>query len=164
MIPPREPVGDPFTGVILKSGDHYVLAFEPVSGADVIAGGTFVLRYAVQYLGKPHWSIVPGLIALDYGEMLIGEAAWEFLLKRSNLHPRADVLGYRNDGKDEMVTIKTLDLAQPIGVLAYADADATQPIAPISALIAPSQAELAPRLRDYLPRYDILADWQAAHE
>lgn len=157
MIPAREPIGDLISGVLLQDGDRQALA--PQTGAEV-----FVLRYAVQYLGKPHLAIVPGLIALDYGEMLIGEAAWEFLLKRSNLHPRADVVGYRNDGKDEMVTVKVLDLAQPISVLVYADADATQPVAQLSAIIAHDDAGIPARALEYLPRYNTLTDWQAAHE
>lgn len=157
VIPAREPIGDVVTGTVLRVDDRYVLELNPTESA-------VVLRYAVPYLGKPHWAIVPGLVALDYGEMLTGEAAWDFLLKRSNLHPRADVVGYRNDGKDEMVTVKTLDLAQPIYVLAYADATATIPIAQIAAIIAPADAPIPPRLLEFLPRYDSVIDWQAAHE
>ena len=65
-----------------------------------------IVRYGVRFLGKPHLSVVPGLVAIDYGEMLIGEEAWIFLTKRSNLYPRAEVFGYRNDGHDDMITVK----------------------------------------------------------
>lgn len=157
VIPAREPIGDVISGTVQRQGDQHVLVVDP-------AEKPLMIRYAVQYLSKPHWAIVPGLIALDYGEMLTGEVAWEFLLKRSNLHPRADVVGYRNDGKDEMVTVKTLDLAQSIYVLAYGDAAATTPIAQIAAMIAPADAPIPPRLLEFLPRYDTVTDWQAAHE
>jgi hypothetical protein len=161
MPPAREPIGDPFTGVVLGVGERRAIALAPQAGADTLASGTFVLRYAVEYLGKPHLAIVPDLIALDYGQMLTGEDAWDFLLKRSNLYPRADVFGYRNDGKDEMVTVKMLDLAQPITVLVYADAPT--PIAQPTAAIAAPDADLPPRVRAYLPCYATLADWQARY-
>jgi hypothetical protein len=158
-IPERQPIGDAFSGVVLQSGERQALALTPHSGAQVVASGNLIVRYAIRYLGKPHLSIVPGLVALDYGDMLTGEDAWNFLLKRSVLHPRADVLGYRNDGVDEMIVVKLLDIAEPIDVYVYTDAAATIPSAHPTALIAPDDAEVASRLLEYLPRYDTLHDW-----
>ncbi len=117
------------------------------------------MRYGVQYLNKPHLSIVPGLLALDSGAMLTGEAAWRFLLERSNLYPRADVLGYRNDGEDAMVVVKALDLAAPVQVLVYADEGATTPLARVEALIAGEETKLPPRLLAHLRRYDSVETW-----
>jgi hypothetical protein len=102
---------------------------------------------------------VPGLVALDYGHMLTGEDAWNFLLKRSVVFPRADVLGYRNDGADDMIVVKQLDLAEPIDVYVYPGATATIPVAHPTSLIAPADAQVAPRLLEYLPRYDTIDDW-----
>lgn len=123
------------------------------------------MRCAVEYLGKPHLAIVPGLVALDYGDILTGEAAWDFLLRRSNLHPRADVIGYRTDGADDMTLVKLLDLARPIQVWVYPDAAAVKPLARALALIAGPDAvdTVSPRLLAYLPRFASLTDWQAAH-
>lgn len=160
-IPEREPIGDPLSGVLLRTEGAHLLSLAPLPDAEVIASGRFTLRYAIRYLGKPHLSIVPGLLALDYGDMLTGEDAWTFLMKRSNLHPRADVLGYRNDGQDDMIVVKWLDLAQPIEVLAYADNSATMPIASVEALIALTDADIAPRIRRYLPCFSSLEDWRA---
>ncbi len=162
-IPEREPIGDIFDGVLLRAGAAHVLALASSPEAETVASGTLTLRYAIRYLGKPHLSIVPGLLALDYGDMLTGEEAWTFLLRRSNLHPRADVVGYRNDGHDDMIAVKWLDLAQPVEALVYADASATQPIASVEALIAPADAAIAPRIRQYLPCFPSLEDWQANH-
>jgi hypothetical protein len=163
-IPERNPVSDRFTGVVLQMGEDQVLAHAPLPGTQVILDGVLIVRYAVRYLGQP-LSIVPGLVALDYGDMLTGEAAWTFLLKHSNLHPRADVLGYRSDGQDDMVVVKKLDLAQPVEVLVYADTQATIPLARPVALITADTANVPQRILDYLPRYDSIADWQAAiHE
>lgn len=162
-IPERSPISDSFTGFVIQHNETQALATGTAPDVETVAQGTLIVRYAVQYLGKPHLSIVPGLIALDYGDMLTGETAWEFLLNRSNLYPRSDVIGYRNDGEDDMIPIKWLDLAQPVEVLVYADAEATKPIAHPTALIAPATAEVAPRLREYLPAFDSIADW-LAHE
>jgi hypothetical protein len=160
-IPERQPIGDPFSGVVLQIGERQALALAAQPGGQVVASGNLIVRYAIRYLGKPHMSIVPGLVALDYGDILTGEDAWNFLLKRSVVHPRADVIGYRNDGVDEMIVVKQLDLAEPIEVYVYTDAAATAPSAHPTALIAPAGAQVASRLLEYLPRYDSLQDWQA---
>lgn len=159
-IPERQPIGDTFNGVVLQIGEAQALALTASVGASILINGSLVVRYAIRYLGKPHLSIVPGLVALDYGDMLTGEDAWKFLLKRSTLYPRADVLGYRNDGADDMVVVKHLDLAQPVDVYVYADSSATIPSAHPTALIAPAEVELPTRLLEYLPRYDSIEDWQ----
>lgn len=153
-IPPRQPITDLFDGAIIE-----------LAGLQALTPGgapseRLIVRYAVRYLGKPHLSIVPGLVAVDYGDMLVGEEAWDFIWNQSNLYPRAEVFGYRNDGADEMMYIKQLDLVQPVEVLVYrADTDTTPAARPI-AVVAPADAALPPRLLRYLPRYDTLADWQ----
>jgi len=163
QIPDREPIGDVFTGVISQFDNLNILSPQPLDSTVQIAEGEFVVRYGITYLGKSHYSIVPNLVVVDYGEMMVGEEAWIFLTERSNLYPRADVIGYRNDGKDEMLVVKELDFAIPFDVLAYATTDETEPIAKLSVLIAPT-AETPERLMKYLPRYDSLADWQASRE
>jgi hypothetical protein len=159
-FPKRKPYGETFQGVVLQVGDHALLSAAPLPEATVQHTGEMVLRYAVEFLGKPQYSIVPGLIALDYGEVIVGEEAWEFLFHRSNLYPRADVIGYRNDGVDEMIPIKKLDLMQPIVVLAYTDAQATTPLAPIRGVIAPNTDHLPPWLARYGQLYPTIAEWQ----
>jgi hypothetical protein len=161
-IPPREPIGDAWQGCIARVGDTELLMLTPEADALVLAEGAFIVRYGVRYLGKPHLSIVPGMVFIDYGQMLTGVAAWEFLLKRSNLYPRAEIFGYRNDGRDEQMYVKTLDFALPMDVLVYRDAQAAAPLAQPQACIAPATAVVAPRILEYLPRYETLAAWQAA--
>jgi hypothetical protein len=164
-IPDRQPIADAFRGFVLQIGGSQVLADTSVPDAEVLASGELVIRYGIEYLGKPQFVIVPGLVALDYGDMLVGEEAWDFLLHRSNLYPRADVLGYRNDGADDMIVVKLLDLAQPVRVLVYADEAATQPLAQPSALIVENTENIPQRLLDFLPCYTSFADFQAAsHE
>src|SRR5688572_2653366 len=102
QLPERSPVSDEFSGVLIEIDGQQLLAPElPDDEVPFLLGGTLLIRYGLRYLEKPHLSIVPGLLALDYGDMLTGEEAWDFIQKRSNLHPRADVFGYRNDGVDD---------------------------------------------------------------
>jgi hypothetical protein len=158
-IPPRQPIGETFNGVVLRYADRQALALTAQAGTETLASGQFVVRYGVRYLGTSFLSIVPGLLVLDYGDMLTGEDAWSFLTKKSNLHPRADVVGYRNDGQDDMVMVRTLDMGQPVEVLVYADEQATKPVYFPTALIVPSAEGLPPYLTEYLPCYDSLDAW-----
>jgi hypothetical protein len=160
-IPERNPIGDVFSGAVIQVDGVQVLTTLDSMSKQVIASGTFIIRYGLRFLGKLHISIVPGLVVLDRGEMMTGEEAWDFLLKNSNLYPRSEVFGYKNDGTDDSVFIRTLDMAVLPEVLVYADENATKPIAKPSALIAPDTSGLPERLLSYLPRYPSLAEWQA---
>lgn len=163
-IPARQPIGDALTGTIARHGEqHYFITAPPQQG-EAVASGTFTVRYAVRYLGKPHMAIVPGLLALDYGEMLTGEDAWQFLLKRSNLYPRADVVGYRHDGVDDMVPVKQLDLMQPVMLLAYRGADDTQPLAEIVAVVTPEADKLPPNVQEHAQIYPTEQAWIKAND
>ena len=160
-IPEQNPIGDAFTGSVIQVGDLQALTTIDVPTAQVIATGDFVVRYGLRFLGKLHISIVPGLLVLDRGEIMANEEAWDFLLKHSNLYPRSEVMGYLNDGTEEIMLIRNLDMAVPPEVLVYPDDKATKPIAKPLALIAPDTNGLSERLLSYLPRFASLADWQA---
>lgn len=164
MIPARAPIGDLFHGALIRIDQDTLLIDPAPASFTPLYQGTITLRYGVRFLGKPHLAIVPGLLALDYGDFLTGEDAWTFILKKSNLYPRADVVGYLQDGTDEMLPVKKLDLALPIMVLAYPDDQATRPIAQPQALIAADTSAIAPRLLDYLPHFPTIADWQAQRD
>lgn len=161
-LPERAPIGDVYSGLLLQVAAAQVLALAAHPGTHIIASGNFVVRYGLRFLGKLHQSIVPGMVVLDYGDILTGEEAWDFLLKRSNLHPRAEVVGYRSDGSDDMVFIKTLDMAVEPEVLLYADENTHLPLARPAALIATELDHIPARLIKYLPPYSTLAEWQAA--
>lgn len=160
VIPDRQPAGDLFPGAVVQSGERQALICH-VGNAGTLCAGPCIIRYGVRFLGKPHLSIVPGLLVLDYGEMLTGEAAWDFLIHHSNRYPRAEVFGFRNDGYDEIMRVSALDLALPPEVLAYTDLQATMPAAQPTALIASAieAAALPARLAEALVRFDTLEDW-----
>lgn len=164
-IPEREPIGDAFSGMVLQVEEQFLLATSPSPDADVAHEGDFVVRYGVTFLGKPHLSIVPALIALDYGAFKTGDEAWTFLFEGSNLYPRADVIGYMHDGTDEMIVVKALDLEHPLHILVYDTEEATKPIARVQALIAhetDDRQNIPERLRKHCPIFPSIATWQKA--
>ncbi len=154
------PIGDPADGFLLRHSAHTLFSTETIADAEVLASGRFVVRYGLRFLGRLHESIVPGLVVMDYGDFLRGEEAWDFLLKRSNQHPRAEVVGYCNDGSDDMCFLRTLDMAVPPEVLFYTSESDTKPLAKPTALIAAHAATLPERLTRYLPTYSSLTEWQ----
>ncbi len=160
-IPPQQPVEDQFYGFLVDAGEQKSLAATGDVNTTSAAQSNFIIRYGIRYLGKPHLCVVPGLVAVDYGQMLNGEAAWEFLLKRSNLYPRAEVFGMRNDGKEDMTYVKNLDLAMPIMVLVYATANSAAPLGSVDALITPQTDAIPERLREYLPLFETTEAWLA---
>jgi len=168
-IPDRDPVTDTITGSLVTLNGETLLIITPT--ADLTAGstrmtGALTVRYGFRYFGKPHLSVVLGLLALDYGEMQTGERAFETLRKQYGRYPRADVIGYRNDGVDEMTVAKNLDMDLPLHVHIYAQPADTQPIATISALIATDEeaATLPTRLTEALPRFQTMTAWQATQD
>jgi hypothetical protein len=160
IIPEREPIGDSINGIVLQAGAQQILAREPLPGMEIVASGALIVRYGIRFLGKFHLSIVPGLVVMDYGDFLTGDDAWTFLLKGSHRYPRSEVVGFRNDGVDDMQFIRALDLAAPIQALVYEDAESVLPIARPAALIAPDTTGIASRILEFLPHYAALADWQ----
>jgi len=161
-IPPQNPVSDPFEGVLLRVDDHTLLAYNPPPNLEIIQRGIFTIRYGVQYLQKPQ-SIVPGLIAVDYGEMLTGENAWNFLFKRSNLYPRADVVGYTNQGEEDMIPVKFLDLMRPVDVLVYKTEEDKKPLARVSGILTTEPEKVPERLRNHVQIQPTQEAWLKAN-
>lgn len=162
VIPERVPVGDVIRGSVIQVGAEQALVVDIPPQTEVIAAGDLVARYGLRFLGKLHASIVPGLVVMDYGDMLTGEDAWAFLMTRSNLYPRSEVVGYRNDGEEDMVFIRSLDMAVLPEVLIYESQNATKPVAKPVALIASDTSHLPERLLKFLPVYPSLLAWQEA--
>lgn len=157
QIPPREPIEDTFEGALLRYATAYLLAPEPLARTEIVAQGAFTLRYGLRYLETPSKVIVPGLLALDYGEFLTGEDMWDFLLTRHNMFPRSEVVGHRADGAEDMIVLKRLDFDAPKAVFVYQSADAVVPLARLDAAIG--RIEAPERLLEYVPHYEALEDW-----
>ena len=158
-IPERQPIAERVTGVVTRFADGVLLSRQDLKDGEAIARGEFVVRYGITCLGKPQLSIVPDLVVADYGEMLVGEEAWQFLMDSGHLYPRADVCGLRNDGEDDMLTLKQLDFDYPYDVFAYHEAADPQPFSRLSALIGIDHADTPKRLLKHLPHFDSVDDW-----
>lgn len=157
----RLPISDSIRGLLTRLDDSWLLADHALVGGRVAARGELIVRYGIRILGKPQFAIVPDLVVADRGEMLIGEAAWHFIIERGHLFPRADVCGRFEDGADETLFLKQLDLALPFAVYAYSETADVKPLARIDALIAHDASAFPERLLDQLPYYRRLADWRA---
>ena len=141
-------------------GGRALLSPAELDEGDLAARGALTLRYGITYLGKRHLSIVPNLVVADYGELLNGEEAWDFLMTSAHLYPRADVCGFRSDGADEMTAVKQLDIDAPYHVFVYLDSQAHQPLARLAGLIAAEGASYPERLLRHLPRYESVRAWR----
>ncbi|MXX84068.1 MAG: hypothetical protein F4Y70_11500 [Chloroflexi bacterium] len=157
----RLPISDSAHGWLTRLDERWLLADHALAGGWMAAQGELLLRYGIRILGKPHLAIVPDLVVADRGEMLVGEAAWQFIMERGHLFPRADVCGRMADGADEMLFLKQLDLALPVAVYAYADVEDVKALARLDAIIAQDATTFPARLLARLPRYRCLANWRA---
>ncbi len=167
-ILPREALEEHTFGALTQLNHQVVVSHEPLGIGEPLYHGQITFRYGVRFLGKTHYSIIPELIVLDYGTMMNGVEAWEFLLNKSNMYPRAEIFGHRHDGVDDIITIRQLDLALPIVVFAFTHPVQDQPFAQLSAWIAPSNSSshisLPPYLIKYIPVFETIAQWQKTLE
>lgn len=161
MAPHRRPISERVTGVVTRLGDATLLSSRKLPEGDEIAQGDLVIRYGITFLGKPQLSIVPDLVVADYGEMLYGDGAWQFLMDKGHLYPRADVCGRRNDGQEDMLAVKQLDFDYPYDVFIYDDVADSEPLTKLMALIAADRAKFPGRLIEHLPTFSSLDHWRA---
>lgn len=157
---PGEPVTERLAGVATMLDGQALLSRRALAEGEAIASGELFLRYGITFLGKPHLSIVPYLVVADYGELLNGEAAWDFLMTSAHLYPRADICGCLNDGGEDMAALKQLDFDYPYDVFVYGQAQDRRPLAKLSALIEADPAAFPTRLLEQLPRFDSLSAWR----
>ncbi len=158
----RQAVSDRIEGSVARlDGVALLITLAPAPG-ELLASGPLLLRYGIVCLEMPQLCIVPELVVLEYGEQLSGEDAWDFLLHHSNLHPRAEVIGRRDDGVEDQLRVSRLDLAQAPRVLVWRQADANNalPLARPQALISANLDAVPPRLRQYLPCHASCTDWR----
>ncbi len=153
-IPDPELIGEPVDGAIydLPGGVTLVIGAPPVSlaGRTPLLNGSLTIRYAIAMLMPPNEAIVPGLFAAEKGGMLVGREAWDYLQKHFQVHPRADIVGIRLDGKKAQALVRELDFGVPIRVLAYESTDRLVPFKELKALVV---GENAPPLPDLLAKY-----------
>lgn len=160
-LPERSAISDALRCALVGYAGAIAITDADFDSEGVVYRGDVFVRYGLQYLGKPQYCLVPDLVVLDYGEGFAGEEAWDFLLHRSNLYPRADVFGFRNDGVDDMTVVKKLDLAIPPDLLLYTEADIRLPVGRTRAFIGKNTNHLPQRLRLYCQVYEHVEAWRA---
>ena len=160
-LPERLPISDRVSAFVTRVDGGALLSSADLAAGDELAQGEFIIRYGITYLGKPQLSIVPDLVVADYGELLVGEAMWQFLMQRAHLYPRADACGLDRKGREEMVTLKQLDFDYPYDVFVYRTENELKPFVRLSALIASDPALFPQRLLAHLPRFDNLTSRRA---
>ena len=155
-------ISDRLDGRLVLVGGVPLLTTLHLPVGEDLARGPLLLRYGLVCLESPQHCLVPGLVVMEYGEQLDGEAAWEFLLRHSNLHPRAEVFGRRDDGIRDQLRVSRLDLAQEPRVLVWrqADADARLPLACVADIICSQPETLPARARQFLSVHNTFEDWQ----
>ena len=160
-MPERQPISDRISAFVTRLDNASLLSPAELEAGEVLAQGDLTLRYGITYLGKPQLSIVPDLVVADYGEILVGEAMWQFLMNSAHRYPRADACGLDRHGGEEMVALKQLDFDYPFDVFVYDRDSSRKPLARLSALVASDQTLFPQRLLAHLPRFDSVDAWCA---
>ena len=145
-------VSEQVTGMLLsKRGDTATLVVgeHPPFGnghSAPLATGMFTIRYAIPLYTEPHIAIIPSMLVAERGGELVGWRAWDFIFKRYELHPRAEIFGLRSDGVADQLFLRTLDIAAPLRIYAYRDWQASTPLAHVTQVIASPDTPLPERL------------------
>lgn len=155
-IPPLELVGDTIQASLYTLEHGLLLAFgtPPRLPASALhrPHGPLMVRYALPYL-RAEQAIVPGLFASEYGAMLVGREAWDYTWHHNNLHPRADLLGFRTDGQEDQIMLRDLDFGRGVEVWVYATAEARIPLAQITAYWKPAGYDIPDLLAEHAPNW-----------
>ncbi|GAB1422548.1 hypothetical protein MASR2M15_27820 [Anaerolineales bacterium] len=160
QIPPRKAIEEYVDAKLYQIEDQVLLSSILYDEYKPIYAGSIILRFGIPLRGKAHLSIIPEIVALEYGAFFTGFDAWEFIYNSSNLHPRADVVGHLNDGSDDMIPLKHLELEGPVHVLAYAKDKEWRPISQIDAYIVHQPDEFPPLVMHYAKGYTSLEAWK----
>ena len=160
-MPERLPISEHVSAAVSRIAGSSLLSPDALAAGDLLAEGALCVRYGITYLGKPQLSIVPDLVVADYGEMLVGEVMWQFLMQSAHRYPRADACGLNVHGAEEMVVLKQLDFDYPYDVFVYRKDSDRAPLTRLTALIAPDRTLFPQRLLAHLPCFESLDAWRA---
>lgn len=102
---------------------------------EVLHHGLMVLRYGIPLLLKKDTLLVEWVFD-DFRREHRGDAALDFILRRGDLFPRADVGGFHvSTGKPEEIFLKQLDLALGLWAYAYRSGDLTGLVSRLDAAV-----------------------------
>jgi hypothetical protein len=118
--------------------------------------GPLVIRFGLSFNQPSAKALLPGLLVSERGAVIVGRAAWDFMFKKFQLFPRADVIGMTPQGKAEQVFLRELDFGAPVRMFAYPSVEDNQPIAELKWLIAPTEVSWPDLVIRYLPIHQVL--------
>src|SRR5688572_21023908 len=100
-------VQDQVTGMLLGETGNTATLFigeqSSFSNGKPLATGLLTIRYAIPLLYESYLSIVPAYLIAERGGELSGWEAWDFIYRRFELHPRAEIFGLRSDGVSDQL-------------------------------------------------------------
>jgi hypothetical protein len=119
---------------------------------EVLHTGQMVVCYALPFLYERD-SLLPQLVVDDFRRMHHGRVALEFMIRRGDAFPRADVVGRRvSTGQRADLFLKQLDLAAPLEAYVYSHLDALLPLARLDMVV---------QVDDAIPDWSALTDDEA---
>jgi hypothetical protein len=138
----QPPPSDTLPGVLVRVGTHPWLALiaggslESLPGK-VLISGELSIFYALPYLYEQDY-LLPQWCYDDFRCEYHGEAAIDFMLRRGDAFPRADVVGRRlSTGERDDRYVKEIDLAAGLFAFACAAGSIGTPLTRIDAAVWP---------------------------
>jgi hypothetical protein len=158
QIPDPVYVTEKVAGHVIDLGTKKLLVIGAIpsdlANYPALISGEIVIRYGIGTFVPMGDAVIPGLFAAEYGGMLVGREAWDYIQKNFQMHPRADVVGILLNGQKTQKFLRELDFGIPVRVFVYRNESETIPLTELSNLYVGAQSEtveLPELLRMYLP-------------
>lgn len=138
-MPLRPPPSDTLSGCLLRFAEERVVLvmggqlIDPLG--EVLHCGDVTIYYALALLYERDYLLLQWAYD-DFRREYHAAEAVDFVLRRGDAFPRADVVGRRvSTGQRADLFLKQLDLGRGLLAFAYADADAPHPLARLDAAL-----------------------------
>ncbi len=135
----QPPPADTLDGCVIRLADRRVVLvmgdLPPALPGEVLHRGPVTIYYALALLYEQDY-LLPQWAYDDFRREYHGAAAVDFMLRRGDAFPRADVVGRRvSNGQRTELFLKQLDLGRGLLAFVYPHADAPQPLARLDAAL-----------------------------
>lgn len=135
----QPPPSDTLNGYLVRLADGRVALMigdlSPVPSCEVLHCGPVTIYYALALLYEQDY-LLPQWAYDDFRREYHGAAAIDFMLRRGDAFPRADVIGRRvSNGQRADLFLKQLDLGRGLLAFVYSSADTPQPLARLDVVL-----------------------------
>mgnify|MGYP005852662211 CR=1 FL=1 len=136
----QPPPHDIFQGAVTHVGDPPIAVLVIGAPGTGMPGqrlyiGRMVVLYGLAFLYEPDF-LLPQWAYDDFRREYHADAALDFMMRKGEAFPRADVVGQRvSTGTRTDLFLKQLDLGRGVLAFAYASLDAPKPLARLSAAL-----------------------------